>query len=126
MIGTFALVTLQSFFNRIVSRLKRLRNPRYLIGAIAGLIYFYFVVFRRSGSLHRGNARVAFARMGLGDLGIDVVAVVVLLLALLAWAFPGDEGGIELSEAEIAFLFPAPLRLPRSSASSPCWCGTRG
>ena len=41
MIGTFALVTLQSFFNRIVSRLKRLRNPRYLIGAIAGLAYFY-------------------------------------------------------------------------------------
>lgn len=109
MIGTFALVTLQSFFNRIVYKLRRLRNPRYLVGAIAGAAYFYFFIIRRT--LNRQTVHAGITRLGLGDLGIDLVSVFVLLLALVAWAFPGDEGGIELTEAEIAFLFPAPLRL---------------
>ena len=111
MIGTFALVTLQSFFNRIVYKLRRLRNPRYLVGAIAGAAYFYFVVFRRNVSVNSPKAHEALAKLGLGDLGLDLISIFVLLLALAAWAFPGDAGGIELSEAEIAFLFPAPLRL---------------
>lgn len=110
MIGTFALVTLQSFVNRIVAKIKRLRNPRYLIGAIAGVAYFYFVVFRRSGTLNRHNARTALAQAGFATTFFDVVALAVLVLAILAWALPGDEGGIELTEAEIAFFFPAPLR----------------
>jgi hypothetical protein len=111
MIGTFALVTLQSFLNRIVARLKRLRNPRYLFGAIAGAAYFYFIVFRRM--THRGsngNAAVAFAKLGLSGAFVDIGAAAIFALAILVWAFPGDQGGIELTEAEIAFLFPAPLR----------------
>ncbi len=32
--------------NRLLVRLRRLREPRYLIGAIAGAAYFYFAVFR--------------------------------------------------------------------------------
>src|SRR5258706_11729699 len=111
MIGTFALVTLQSFVNRIVSRLKRLRNPRYLLGAIAGAAYFYFIVFRRMGRRGGGSAAaVTFAQLGLNGVFVDIAAAAVLGLAILVWAFPGDEGGIELTEAEIAFLFPAPLR----------------
>ena len=34
----------------------------------------------------------------------------VLALMILAWALPSDSGGLQFSEAEIAFLFPAPLR----------------
>jgi hypothetical protein len=110
MIGTFALVTLQSFINRIVARLKRLRNPRYLFGAIAGAAYFYFIVFRRIGHRGGGTKTIAFAQLGLNDVFVDIAAAAVLGLAILVWAFPGDEGGIEFTEAEIAFLFPAPLR----------------
>jgi hypothetical protein len=40
--------------NRLRMRLRRLREPRYLIGAIAGAAYFYFAVFRRMG---RGGRR---------------------------------------------------------------------
>lgn len=109
MIGTFALVTWQSFINRIVARLKRLRNPRYLLGAIAGAAYFYFVVFRRAGH-GRANASAKFAQLGLNSAFLDIAAAAILGLAILVWAFPGDEGGIEFTEAEIAFLFPAPLR----------------
>lgn len=110
MIGIFALVTVQSFVNRIVSRFKRLRNPRYAVGAVIGLAYFYFVVFRRSGSMHRGNAAAALAQLGAGDVVLDFISLAILFVAILPWALPRDEGGIELSEAEIAFLFPAPLR----------------
>ena len=43
-----ALLYLQyhSFRNRLISRFKRLRQPKYLFGALAGGIYFYFYFFR--------------------------------------------------------------------------------
>ena len=47
--------------NRLRLRLRRLREPRYLIGAVAGAAYFYFTVFarlsgRRSLARRRGGA----------------------------------------------------------------------
>jgi ABC-type multidrug transport system ATPase subunit len=43
-----ALIYLQyhSVRNRLVSRFKRLKQPKYLIGAIVGGLYFYFYFFR--------------------------------------------------------------------------------
>jgi hypothetical protein len=109
MIGIFALVTFRSFYNRLVAKIKRLRNPRYLIGAIAGGIYFYFVIFHRATGGRSGKV-AALAGPAFSDLKVDAVGVVFLVLALLAWALPGDAGGLEFTESEIAFLFPAPLR----------------
>src|SRR5215471_7374960 len=42
-----------SFRNRLVSRFRRLKQPKYLIGAIVGGLYFYWYFFR---SLFRGFA----------------------------------------------------------------------
>jgi hypothetical protein len=110
-IVAFALVALQSFRNRIMSQLRRLRNPRYLIGAVAGAIYFYFVFLRRSAQHgFRGTDAVPLAYSGLR---IDFIAFIVLALAILAWAVPSDGGGVEFTESEIAFLFPAPLTRPQ-------------
>ena len=49
MVGAFLYLTACSFKNRLRRRLQRLREPRYVIGLLVGLAYFYVVFFRRSG-----------------------------------------------------------------------------
>jgi ABC-2 type transport system permease protein len=107
-IRTFLTVALLTFKNRIVQRAKRLREPRYLISAIAGAAYFWFFVFRRNP-----KSGVALARMRdltFNSVIVDFGSVIVLLMMIVAWALPADSGGLDFSEAEIGFLFPAPLR----------------
>ncbi|MEA2326186.1 MAG: hypothetical protein QOE68_1145 [Thermoanaerobaculia bacterium] len=108
MIGTFLTVAFLTLKNRILQRVRRLREPRYLIGAIAGAAYFYFMFLRRSMGAGRGLKFLG--TMNISPLVIDCASVVALLLMVLAWALPADSGGLEFSETEIAFLFPAPLR----------------
>jgi hypothetical protein len=105
-IGTLLLLTAQSFKNRTWQSIKRLRNPRYLVGGIAGAMYFWFMIFRNT---HRPRP-VHLKALPLGDVGVLCVSGIVLIMMIAAWALPGDSGGLEFSEAEIAFLFPAPLR----------------
>lgn len=85
-----------------------MREPRYLVGAMAGAAYFWFFFFRRTH-----NSSVALARirdLSFNTVIVDFASVVVLLMMIAAWALPRDSGGLDFSEAEIAFLFPAPLR----------------
>lgn len=104
MIRAFFELALRSFRNRIVARVKRMKDPRYAVGALFGLLYFGWIFFRNQRS-----ARL-FASGPAGELRVDAVSLFVLVIMLFAWAMPGDSGGLEFSEAEIAFLFPAPLR----------------
>ena len=39
--------------NRLVYRFKRLKQPKYLIGAIVGGLYLYFYFFRSCGPVSR-------------------------------------------------------------------------
>ncbi len=105
MIATFFEFTLRSARNRIMSRLRRLRDPRYLLGAIAGLGYFWFMFFRNTRGAH-GKQVMAVT----GGVLADFIGLFVLAIMILAWALPSDSGGLQFSEAEIAMLFPAPLR----------------
>lgn len=108
MTGTFLRIAFLTLKNRILQRVRRLREPRYLIGAIAGAAYFWFLVFRRAGG--GANGRLMLKTLSLNPAVADVASIVVLMLMILAWALPGDSGGVAFSETEIAFLFPAPLR----------------
>ncbi|MGZ8832665.1 MAG: putative ABC exporter domain-containing protein [Thermoanaerobaculia bacterium] len=103
MIAAFAAVTIQTFWNRLWWRLRKLRQARYAVGAVAGALYFWFAVFRNA---HRVRVWSAATH---SELMIDVLSLAVLSMIILAWALPGDSGGLDFSEAEIAFLFPAPL-----------------
>jgi len=104
-IRIFAFITLRSLKNRLMSRLRRLKEPRYLVSAIAGLAYLWFMSFRY---IVRGAA-VGNRSIVMAGIGIDMASVVILVLMIGAWALPGDKGGLEFSEAEIQFLFPAPI-----------------
>ncbi|HLX95702.1 MAG TPA: putative ABC exporter domain-containing protein [Verrucomicrobiae bacterium] len=107
-----ALIYLQyhSFRNRLVSRFKRLKQPKYLIGAVVGGLYIYFYFFRY---LFRGfggrpgmNLLISSEHLQLFELG---GALILFVIVLLAWIIPHERAALTFTEAEVAFLFPAPV-----------------
>lgn len=112
MISALLYLQYHTFRNRLVSRFKRLKQPKYLIGAIVGGLYFYFYFFRY---LFRGYAtggppavnltvspehRLLFELLG---------ALALFVIVLLAWVVPRERAALVFTEAEVAFLFPAPV-----------------
>ncbi len=98
--------------NRLVTRFKRLQQPKYLIGAIAGGLYFYFYFFRYlfqgvgRGGAHAGVPAVPPELLQLVE---PVAALVLLVIVVLAWLIPHARAALTFTEAEVAFLFPAPV-----------------
>jgi hypothetical protein len=103
--------------NRMRQRLRRLREPRYLLGAIAGSAYLYFTVFARmrmSSALDRDPARrrrltPAAVVPGLNASAPALLGLAFLVAAAASWVFPAQSALLEFTRAEIQFLFPAPL-----------------
>jgi hypothetical protein len=102
--------------NAVRQRILRLKQPKYLAGAIAGALYFYFFLFRHAfrGHVRDGEPGLAQAVGWLNDPAIASVvlggAALALLVAMLAtWLLPGERSALAFSEAEVAFLFPAPM-----------------
>lgn len=102
MTGPFLILTVRSWKNRFIYRLKKLRELRYLLGAIVGIGYFGMLFFRRGGPNRAsiGNA--------LENFSLELATMSVLLLMLFTWVRPGV-AALEFSEAEMHFLFTAPL-----------------
>ena len=102
--------------NRVRARLRRLREPRYLLGAIAGAAYLYYTIFARmrtasvGAGRRRGRAAPPAELMTLLQGGGQMaVGLVLLAMAAVAWLMPFDSGLLDFSPAEVEFLFPAPV-----------------
>jgi ABC-2 type transport system permease protein len=111
---------LTSAKNWVIARGRRLRQPKYLIGAIVGCAYFYFFFFRPMstpagpGGRHAATAQAMQAAqeaMAIDWLPITSAfgALVLLALIVFMWVVPAQRAALGFSEAEIAFLFPAPV-----------------
>ena len=110
---------LTSARNWLGSRLRRLRQPKYLFGAIVGVAYFYFFFSRSfSGPRHARptNPLTGFDPAATFTLAPDSLAVATAIGALLLlviftvmWVVPAPRATLGFTEAEIAFLFPAPV-----------------
>ena len=46
MVSALLYLQYHTFRNRLVCRFKRLKQPKYLIGAVVGGLYFYWYFFR--------------------------------------------------------------------------------
>jgi len=110
MISALFYLQFHSVKNRLLVRLKRLKQPKYLFGAIVGGLYFYFYFFRW---MLGGRGR-----SGLGAVGATPVdplfyeslgALVLFVIVLLAWFLPHKRAALVFTESEVAFLFPAPI-----------------
>jgi ABC-2 type transport system permease protein len=91
--------------NRLLTRVRRLRQPKYLFGAIVGGLYFYWYFFRTLGRGGRG-VRISPEHQ---DMAQAIAALVLLVMVLLAWILPHARAALSFTEAEVAFLFPAPI-----------------
>jgi hypothetical protein len=95
--------------NRIRVRIRRLREPRYLMGLIAGVLYMYVFVFRGAFS-GRGSGRSVLEQVARVSGPVQALGSVVLFLfAALAWLWPGSRPALLFTRAEVQFLFQAPL-----------------
>ncbi len=106
-IGALFYLRAVSLRNVAVTRFARLKEPKYLIGAVVGVGYFYWVLFGRMSFNRRGLAE------GFPLERLPAVAAIAALLATvfvaLNWLWPRSRAALSFSEAEIAFLFPAPV-----------------
>lgn len=103
MIRAAFFLTTRGLKNRVLRSLTRLRQPRYAVGGLAAIAYFWMLLFRRHA------VTTTFARAEPVAVLTIGISVLVLIMIIGVWALPGDTPGLVFSEAEIQFLFPAPL-----------------
>ena len=110
MFSALLYLLLTSWKNRLVMRFKRLKQPKYLIGAIVGGLYFYFYffqfLFRRQ--IQHGVVAQPFYQSD-PALSLSIGAIIVAVMVVVAWVVPRKRAALTFTEAEIAFLFPAPV-----------------
>ena len=91
-------------WNIVLTSLRRLRQPRYLLGTAMALAYIWFAFIARPD---RQGSRppLPFPAEGLELIFAVALGGVVIFL----WFIPDEKPGLRFSEAETAFLFPAPF-----------------
>ena len=121
MLGALVYLRVMSARNWVRVRLRRLRQPKYLAGALVAAAYFYFFFFRPLGGAagagrHGPLADPALAAAAAPLLPEDWLpvttafgALALLVFLTLTWVVPRERSVLGFSEAEIAFLFPAPI-----------------
>jgi hypothetical protein len=110
MIAALFYLQFHSIKNRTLRRIKRLKQPKYLAFAVVGGLYFYFYFYRW---LFVGGGRAASFVSGLSPedhLLYELIGAALLLgILLMAWIIPHERASLAFTEAEVAFLFPAPI-----------------
>ncbi len=89
--------------NVLIAFLRRMRQPRYLFGLAMALAYFWLVFFKRPNQLPPMQAENS-------DSFELTAAFFLSVVAMGIWLLPGDKPSLRFSEAEVSFLFPAPLK----------------
>ncbi len=107
--GALLFYQFNSWKNRLLTRVRRLRQPKYLLGALAGGAYFYFFFIRPNLTGRRAGMMFPAMSPQYHDLAQSIAAGLLFVAFLLAWIIPHSRAGLAFTEAEVAFLFPAPI-----------------
>lgn len=100
----------RSLYNAARARLLRLRQPRYLIGGIIGLAYVWMVFFRRFFTTRAGSIKAIPGIPPETAEWIEAAAAIGIAVYVASiWIFSGDRASLAFTEAEVAFLLPAPV-----------------
>ncbi len=105
----FLYLTACSIKNRVLARFRRLRQPRYLVGAVVGIAYLYLVFFRRARpgrGVRRGAAGIPAGVLP----SLQLAGTFVLWAVVVArWVVPASTQPLKLSGAERDLLLTAPM-----------------
>lgn len=109
-VSAFFYLQVMTLGNKLRRSLLRIRQPKYLLGALAALVYFYWFFFRHllGGDLSR-EGMAELINPALLVVLPTVTAILLLLFVLLDWLLAGEGAPLGFNESEIDFLFPAPL-----------------
>lgn len=101
--GALVFLTRATLRNRAAGALRRLRSPRYAAAIVIGVLYLWFALLRPS----HGAGEIAGALLGArAEL---LVTFGVLLYVVFGWFGSGERRALAFTEAEVHFLFPAPI-----------------
>lgn len=101
MIGAALYLARRSLVNALRRRLARLRQPKYLVGFVVGMLYYYWL-FIRPGGRSGGGTLPSSATEGIAMLGLAA-------LVAMGWLFGSARSPLVFTPAETHFLFTAPL-----------------
>lgn len=101
MTGALAYLTARSIRNSLLLRLRRLRQPRYLLVGLGLAIYLASIISSRwRGPLRIPDNYEALARL--------VAALGFFATMVASWILPAS-GSLRFTLAEVSILFPAPI-----------------
>src|SRR4051812_41786805 len=100
----FAYLTAHSAKNRLLSRLRRAKNPRYALAILLGGWYLW-MVYLRPGSTGRRAPGIDAT----GAMWLIIGTGVLLVMTGIAWFVPNGPSNLALDKAESAFILPAPV-----------------
>ncbi len=100
----FAYLTGYSAKNRILSRLRRAKNPRYALALILGAGYLWMVYLRPISSSRPSPGINTSSAMWM-----IIGTAFLLVIAGIAWFVPNGPSNLALDKAESAFILPGPV-----------------
>ncbi|NBD14354.1 MULTISPECIES: putative ABC exporter domain-containing protein [Corallococcus] len=103
--GAVAFLWVRTWRNRVVRQVRRLKHPRYLLGALVGLAYLYSLVGRSVFVVGTGRAVSPNAKL-FAELSLEVS---VLGTLVTAWVLGADRPALTFTQTEVQAFFPAPV-----------------
>ena len=104
-VGALAYLTVRSIRNSVVSRLNRLRQPRYLFIGLALVFWIGTMIFNRS----RSPIRIPDEYEQLARI---IAAIMFFGVMVLSWIL-SSSAALRFTLAEVNILFPAPIERQR-------------
>ena len=95
--GTLLYLRLMTAKGWLASRLKRLKQPKYLAGAVVGVVYIYSVFIRNF--VQNAGRRPPTAPEEAVSFVPGIAAAALLLLIAVNWIVPRGRAGLSFSEA---------------------------
>ncbi len=100
-----AFLWVASARNRVVRQFQRLRQPKYLVGAVVGGLYVYSAFVRPLSYRPQAGTAPVMAQL----VSQFMLAAAMLGTVLSAWMLGPDRPSLSFNETEVQQFFPAPV-----------------